>query len=92
MREIGVRELKTSLSSVLHKVAEGEQVRVTVRGRPVADIVPAGSRRADERLRALVADGRVTPAAHPRPRRTPRPLDTGRSASAIILAERADER
>jgi prevent-host-death family protein len=91
MLEIGVRELKTSLSSVLHRVDEGEQVRVTVRGRPVADIVPAGSRRADERLRALVADGRVTPAARPLPRRSPRPLDTGRSASAIILAERADE-
>jgi prevent-host-death family protein len=92
MREIGVRELKTSLSSVLHDVDEGEQIRVTVRGRPVADIVPAGSRRADERLRALVADGRVTPAARPRPRPSPPPLDTGRSASAIVLAERDDER
>jgi prevent-host-death family protein len=92
MREIGVRELKGSLSSVLHRVDEGEQIRVTVRGRPVADIVPAGPRRGGSRLRELVAEGRVTPAAQARPGRPPRPLDTGHSASAIVLAERDDER
>jgi prevent-host-death family protein len=92
MREIGVRELKGSLSSVLHRVDEGEQIRVTVRGRPVADIVPAGPRRGGSRLRELVAEGRVTPAAQARPGRPPRPLDTRRSASAIVLAERDDER
>jgi prevent-host-death family protein len=92
MREIGIRELKTSLSSVLHRVGEGEQIRVTRRGQPVADIVPAGARRGPERMRVLVADGRMTPAARPLPRRSPRPLDTGRSASAIVLAERDLER
>lgn len=92
MREIGIRELKASLSSVLHRVDEGEQIRVTRRGQPVADIVPAGARRGDERLRELVADGRITPAARSRPSRSPRPLDTGHSASAIVLAERDDER
>lgn len=91
MREIGVRELKTTLSSVLHKVDEGESIRVTVRGRPVADLVPTGMRRSNERLRALVAEGKVTPASRALPRRSPRPLDTGRSASAIVLAERDDE-
>lgn len=92
MREIGVRELKTHLSNVLHQVDEGEQIRVTVRGRPVADIVPTGLGRGDERLRELVAEGRITPAARTLPKRLPRPLDTGRSASAIILAEREDDR
>lgn len=92
MREIGVRELKATLSNVLHRVDEGEQVRVTMRGQPVADIVPAGSRRGEERLRELVAEGRVTPAARTRPRRSMRPLDTGRSASEIVLTERDDER
>jgi antitoxin (DNA-binding transcriptional repressor) of toxin-antitoxin stability system len=64
----------------------GEQIRVTVRGRPVADLVPAGARRGEERLRELVAEGRLTPAARARPRRSPRPLDTGRSASELVLA------
>lgn len=92
MREIGVRELKTNLSSVLHQVDEGEQIKVTVRGRHVADLVPAGERRSDRRLRELVADGKVTPASRPRPSRSPRPLRSDRSASAIVLAEREDER
>jgi prevent-host-death family protein len=92
MLEIGVRELKARLSSMLRKVEEGEQIKVTVRGRHVADIVPAGSPRSDDQLRALVAEGKVTRAARPRPRNAPRPLRTGRSASAIILAERDEER
>jgi prevent-host-death family protein len=92
MREVGVRELKTNLSSVLHEVDEGEQIKVTVRGRHVADLVPAGSRRSDRQLRELVADGKITPAGAPQPSRSPRPLKTGHSASAIVLAEREDER
>ena len=92
MREIGIRELKGSLSSVLHRVDEGEQIRVTRRGRAIADIVPTGSHRAEEGLRELVADGRVTPASRARPRRPARPLDAGRSASEIVLAERDAER
>lgn len=92
MREIGVRELKSSLSSVLHDVEEGKQVRVTVRGRPVADIVPAGARAGQARLRDLVANGRVTPAARALPARSPRPLKSKRSATSIVLAERDAER
>ena len=43
MREIGVRDLKRSLSETLRAVERGEQVRVTVRGRAIADIVPTGA-------------------------------------------------
>jgi prevent-host-death family protein len=92
MREIGVRELKSSLSSVLHEVEEGEQVRITVRGRPVADIVPAAGRPGSTRLRELVASGRVTPAARALPSRPPRPLAGKRSATSIVLGERGAER
>lgn len=92
MREIGVRELKSTLSSVLHEVEEGEQVRVTMRGRPVADIVPATAKAGQARLRELVASGQVTPAARRRPSRSPRPLVGNRSATSIVLAERDAER
>ncbi len=88
MREIGVRELKASLSSMLRRVEEGEQIKVTVRGRHVADLVPAGSRRGNERLRALVAEGKVTPAVRPRPDRPPPAARSKRSATAIVLADR----
>jgi prevent-host-death family protein len=92
MREIGVRDLKRSLSATLRAVERGEQVRVTVRGRAVADIVPAGAAPGDDRIRELVTEGRVTPPAAQRPHRAPRLARAARSASALILAERDAER
>lgn len=92
MREIGVRELKTTLSQTLRAVARGQQVRVTLRGRPLADIVPAGASAGDDRLRQLVAQGRLVVPARERPARTPRPVKSARSASALVLAERDAER
>jgi prevent-host-death family protein len=92
MREIGVRDLKRSLSETLRAVERGEQVRVTVRGRAIADIVPAGAAAGDDRVRALVADGRLTPAASARPKRAPRLVKTPRSASALVIGERDAER
>ena len=38
--DVGVRELKSKLSYYLSKAADGEDVTVTDRGRPVARIVP----------------------------------------------------
>lgn len=92
MREIGIRKLKMSLSETLRSVASGEQVRVTLRGDPVADIVPAGASADGDRLRALVAQGRVVPPARSRPKRAPRLTKTRRTASSLILAERDAER
>ena len=92
MREIGVRELKRSLSETLRAVGRGEQVRVPRRGRPVADIVPAGIAPVDDRLRELVAEGRVVPPGRARPARAPKPARAGRSASSLVLSERDAER
>jgi len=92
MREIGVRELKQSLSETLRAVGRGEQVRVTLRGRPVADIVPAGAAVVDDRLRELVADGRVVPPARALPGRAPRLARARASASSLVLCERDAER
>jgi prevent-host-death family protein len=88
MREIGVRELKATLSQTLRAVARGQQVRVTVRGRPVADIVPAGASMRDDPLRALVAEGRLTPHTRARAERPPQLVKTHTSASSLVLAER----
>lgn len=43
-REIPQRELRNNVSAVLREVEAGEAVRVTVRGRPVADLVPVSPR------------------------------------------------
>lgn len=83
--------MKASLSSVLRDVEDGEHVRVTSDGRPVADIVPAMPERS-EAMKKLIAEGRVTPATAPLDRNPPPPHKTGRSASAIILAEREEDR
>ena len=92
MREIGVAELKAKLSSVLKRVEHGERVRVTRRGRPIADIVPPAPERS-EAMKKLIAEGRVTPASRPPSEAPPAtPRKTGRSASAIILAEREEDR
>jgi len=39
-REIPQRELRNNVSAVLREVEAGQAVRVTVRGRPVAELVP----------------------------------------------------
>jgi prevent-host-death family protein len=45
MREIPQRELRNNVAAVLREVEAGERLRVTVRGRPVADLVPITSRK-----------------------------------------------
>ncbi len=55
MERIGVRELRQNASRYLRRVAEGESIEITDRGRPVAVLVPARRRGWD----ALVEEGRV---------------------------------
>ena len=43
MRTIPQRELRNQIGRVLREVEAGERVRITVAGRPVADLVPIGS-------------------------------------------------
>lgn len=84
--------MKAQLNSVLRDVEDGERVRVTSGGRSVAEIGPPLPERS-EVMKKLIAEGRVTPASRPKPKGPPpRPTKTGRSASAIILAEREEER
>lgn len=40
IREIPQRELRNNVAGILREVGAGGRVRVTVRGKPVADIVP----------------------------------------------------
>jgi prevent-host-death family protein len=42
--DIGVRELRNQTARVIDAVRSGERVTLTVRGEPVADIVPHGQR------------------------------------------------
>jgi prevent-host-death family protein len=44
-REIPQRELRNHISRILREVASGSRIRVTVGGRPVADLIPASEGR-----------------------------------------------
>jgi prevent-host-death family protein len=59
MERIGVRELRQHASRYLARVATGETIEVTDRGRPVALLVPTHQ----DRWQSLVASGQVVPAA-----------------------------
>jgi prevent-host-death family protein len=44
MTDIPARELRNDVSAVLRRVESGERLRVTLNGRPVAEIVPLARR------------------------------------------------
>ncbi len=48
MIEVGAFEAKTHLSSLIEKVIQGEEVLITRRGQPVARLVSALEREAEE--------------------------------------------
>jgi prevent-host-death family protein len=43
--DVPARELRNDVSAVLRRVEAGERLRVTVSGRPVAELVPLATRR-----------------------------------------------
>ncbi|HEV8682307.1 MAG TPA: type II toxin-antitoxin system prevent-host-death family antitoxin [Actinomycetota bacterium] len=56
---VGVRELRQNLSLYLRRVARGERLEVTERGKPVAVLCPVDE--SGSALRRLVASGRAKP-------------------------------
>lgn len=91
MIEIGVRELKRDLSAYLERAAGGEQIRITKRGKPLADLT-AAAERPRSKIEQLIAAGRVTPALKPLEllELGPRPPIEG-DPLADLLADREDE-
>ncbi|MHB8762797.1 MAG: type II toxin-antitoxin system Phd/YefM family antitoxin [Deferrisomatales bacterium] len=60
--QVGIREAKARLSSLVGRAKRGETVTITDRGRPVARLVPVEpeERTAEEQLRALESEGLVS--------------------------------
>jgi len=50
MREVPQRELRNEIGRILREVVAGESVRVTVRGKPVAELVPIRDGRGPQRF------------------------------------------
>jgi prevent-host-death family protein len=88
MERIGVRELRQHASRYLERVARGETLEVTDRGRPVARLVPVGT----DTWADMVASGRVTPAEDVTDVAHEPPGEYGVEASAVLAAMRAEQR
>jgi len=90
MNRVGIRELRQNASAVLRRVAAGEVVEVTDRGRAVARIVPMHE---ESRLEQLMVEGRASGAAGDLLDLRPMAPARGKPLLSKILADmRADER
>lgn len=85
--EVGVRELKARLSEHLDRVAGGEVLTVTSRGRRVAQIIPVPGRDAVERG---MAEGWITRATDrpPEPVVRQRPVPGTKTTTELISQDR----
>lgn len=88
MERIGVRELRQHASRYLARVAGGETLEVTDRGRPVAMLVPV---RGDE-WEHLLSSGRVVAPTQTGDVLDEAPSDFGIDATGTLTAMRKDER
>ncbi len=88
METIGVRDLRQNASRYLDRVAHGESIEVTDRGRPVARLVPITS----DAWADMIASGRVTPAEDGTDVADEAPGNYDVDASVILTEMRADER
>lgn len=86
LMDVGIRELRNSLSRRLDEVRAGETITVTDHGRPIARIVPIAQ---PSRLEQLIAEGRVTPPKLPKSRGPlPKPAQASGSVSEFIAEQR----
>jgi prevent-host-death family protein len=88
MDRIGVRELRQHASRYLARVAGGETIEVTDRGRPVALLVPVTA----DTWTDMIAARKVVIAADDADIADEAPADYGIDASSVLAAMRADER
>ena len=90
--DVGVRELRQNLSVYLRRIAQGETLRVTEHGRPVALLTPL-RRTGDDVLDRLEAEGRLRPPRTPGSRRRPVPLppDGGPTLSEVLQQMRDED-
>ena len=88
MDRIGVRELRQHASRYLDRVAHGESLEVTDRGRPVARLVPITA----DAWADMIASGRVTLAEDGTDLADEAPGKYDVDASAVLAEMRAEER
>jgi antitoxin (DNA-binding transcriptional repressor) of toxin-antitoxin stability system len=92
MVSVGVRQLKNGLTRYLRMVEQGQAVLVMNRNRAVAVMNKPGLASAqtlEERIAALVAEGRLLPAEKPGPSKPFKPVRVkGQPVSKMIVEDR----
>jgi prevent-host-death family protein len=88
MERIGVRELRQNASRYLARVASGESIEVTDRGRAVAVLIPIP----DDHWQALVARGHILQAEGEGTVLDEAPIDYGIDASGRLAELREGDR
>jgi antitoxin (DNA-binding transcriptional repressor) of toxin-antitoxin stability system len=88
MTQVGVRAVRARLSAFLRRVAGGEWIVITDRGRPVALMSPPPGGPEDLRVRALVQEGFVRWAGG-KPQGVRHPVRVrGRSVAEAVIEDR----
>jgi prevent-host-death family protein len=92
MISVGVRQLKNGLTRYLRLVEKGESLLVTNRNRTVAVLKKPDRRSAkslEEKIGALVAEGRLLAATDPRPLKPFNPIPVkGTPVSKMVIEDR----
>lgn len=92
MISVGVRQLKNRLTRYLRLVDQGQTLLVTNRNRTVAVVKKPDLNSAstpEEKLAALVAEGKLLPAPHPAPFKPFKPVAVkGKPVSRTIIEDR----
>lgn len=91
MTTVPSRELKNRLGKYLKLVKEGETVRITDRGRPIACIVPLGSQEseADRMMARLISKGGITfGSGLPIAQQPPARMRAGKSIADMVAEDR----
>jgi len=92
MIQVGVRQLKNRLTRYLRLAEQGQPILVTRRNRPVAVLTkpdPTSARTEEEIGAALVAEGKLLPAAQPGPFERFKPVRVkGKPVSRMIIEDR----
>ena len=88
MTTVGVRVLKNRLSEFLRRVADGERITVTDRGRPVAVLSPPEAPAEHEMVAGMVREG-IASWGGGKPRGATRPARVrGKPVSSAVLEDR----
>jgi prevent-host-death family protein len=93
METIGVRELRQNASKYLRRVAAGESITVTDRGKPVAVLNPPPDDQLSLREQ-MIANGELIPAEDPDRKawlEPPLPLRPGQTPPSEVLQRMRDE-